>query len=395
MTHLKRALASLLAAVLLFSGGGISAYAQAADASASVLEIQEDTSGLEPPASQAENEAAPQPDGSDASALGDDTSEGDAADDAPKQAQDEADAPPPESPVSEAETAPDSPSEPPTEVPGDASAPLPEPEPTPEEADTSEPAAETEAEPDDEPDVPEDEALTLAQLLALALEDGAEAARQLNAIAEEDAFSSALKELLLQYYAAEDEHPQRAAFLQALAGRGTALAQSFAEAAAERAADPFELGYFPGHVLVRFRPMSETQAAEAADELEGTVETVLFEWQNSLITVVDIPLWQTVAQAIESFEADPSVIYAEPNIVITLDEGDATPNDVTDEQWHHTYLETLAAWQLLPTRGANDYVTVAIIDSMPNYDHDDLSGLFLPQHIKTFDTKGAIDTPRA
>ncbi|NLW79450.1 MAG: S8 family serine peptidase, partial [Ruminococcaceae bacterium] len=264
----------------------------------------------------------------------------------------------------------------------------------------------------------------LNALLALAATDGAEVARLLNLYDDDDAYLAALKELLVFYYSLEEASDQQAPFLAGLDVRAEALAADFAAAAEERATDPYTLGYMPGEVLVQFRTyLSEARAEQTTETLDGSLEVVLLETGNRLTTVVDIPLWQTVAQAIEAFTADPNVVFAEPDYVLRLEdesnaedvaadyaallapeenmaeealspEAAAAPND-PDSQWHHARINTTDAWALLPDQGAGNAVTVAVIDTMPDTAHEDLAGVFLTDHIQSFDRNGVTTTREA
>lgn len=77
----------------------------------------------------------------------------------------------------------------------------------------------------------------------------------------------------------------------------------------------------------------------------------------------------SLEQAIDIYEQNNDVEYAEPNITFHTYE---TPNDpMFDQQWGPQQVEAPAAWDV--TKGS-DQVEVAIVDTGVDYDHPDLSG---------------------
>lgn len=77
--------------------------------------------------------------------------------------------------------------------------------------------------------------------------------------------------------------------------------------------------------------------------------------------------WQTL-QAIEALKQDPDVLYAEPNFIR---KAAAVPNDpLFNRQWSLPMLDLPAAWDLTQGQG----VTVAVLDTGVDFDHDDLIG---------------------
>jgi len=72
-------------------------------------------------------------------------------------------------------------------------------------------------------------------------------------------------------------------------------------------------------------------------------------------------------QAVEALNAEPDVVYAEPNYIRQID---SVPNDAFYEyQWHYPYIKLPQAWDI--TTGSADTI-VAVIDTGAKYGHPDL-----------------------
>ena len=107
-----------------------------------------------------------------------------------------------------------------------------------------------------------------------------------------------------------------------------------AAAQAELEQSALELGYVPGEILVVYNEnVDDADIEETAEELEGTVTDVIDNGEET-VAVVEISGETTVDTAVEEYEADPSVAYAEPNFVLVNMDGEAgaaASNEAGDE----------------------------------------------------------------
>ena len=156
-------------------------------------------------------------------------------------------------------------------------------------------------------------------------------------------------------------------------------------AAAERAANPVELGYIPGEMVVVYEP-GATDAAkeEALEAVEGAVPDKEAEFDMGTFATVDIPDDMTVATATERIEEDPAVKYAVPNYLATtygsLDvktlAANATLAEDISQQWHLNYVKAPQAWKLLASQAATAQpVKVAVLDTGASLTHNDLRNI--------------------
>lgn len=171
------------------------------------------------------------------------------------------------------------------------------------------------------------------------------------------------------------------AYADGIAGEG---AHSPASAAVrERLADPVDLGYVPGEVVVVYEDgVTEADKRAAADLIGGNSASDEAEFDMGTVTTVDFNDELTVEQAADIIAADESVKYAVPNYLATLydePEVNLTPQSLvtkTDEhrsqQWHLDYVKAPAAWSLLSNRESVSRTKVAVIDTGASLDHPDL-----------------------
>ncbi len=239
---------------------------------------------------------------------------------------------------------------------------------------------------------PEPEAQTAAitgieELIGIARQDGGKAAALLSAYTDEAAYMDALSQILDIYYS-EGLTAQLEAFSAAIDARAAQTLQNYAAAAAERAGSG--LGYVPGEVLVVFGSgVSEAQAEATMQSLDSTVSDIIEAPANEVVAVVDIPLDQTVAQAVSEITANPAVSYAQPNYLYELAETDdvplgaavqeasaslaSLPNDPgVSEQWHLDKINVGEAWNIVDSKSGSK-VKVAIIDAAVDLNHEDLA----------------------
>ncbi len=216
----------------------------------------------------------------------------------------------------------------------------------------------------------------LLELQALARSDAAATAALLNAQADAAWFETGLKAVLDIYYG-EDLADLLAAFSAALDTRAADILAAYAAAAAERAAAA-ELGYVPGEVLLVFEPgVGEAQAVAVTEQHEADLTATVDTPEPEVSAVAEIPLNQTVEQAVETLQEDPLVQYAQPVYLYTV-EAVPTPNDTyRGEQWGTDKIDTLGAWELLQNAGLNpaaNRVDVTVVDTAIQAFHPDLTG---------------------
>jgi subtilisin family serine protease len=137
-------------------------------------------------------------------------------------------------------------------------------------------------------------------------------------------------------------------------------------------------GYVPGEVLVKFRPGTPGAAIAAAHAAAGahaiqTFETIGIRHMR-LDPDVDVPA------AVEAYEQNPNVLYAEPNYILTADA--TVPNDPGfPNLWGlnnagqtggtaDADIDAPEAWDLTTSAGSR---IVAVIDTGVDYTHPDLA----------------------
>ncbi len=139
----------------------------------------------------------------------------------------------------------------------------------------------------------------------------------------------------------------------------------------------WERPHDPSTILVRFKEESGVARRMSAHSAAGG--RVVRRMERVPLDVVEVPVGADLRQLIEEYEADPSVVFAEPNYVITPD--DFAPDPLFSELWalnnagrdggiSGSDIGALRAWEL--TEGSEEIV-VAVIDTGVDYTHPDLA----------------------
>jgi len=141
--------------------------------------------------------------------------------------------------------------------------------------------------------------------------------------------------------------------------------------------NPQAVEYKPGEILVKFK--REISPATINGHLSNWNLAVKKHLPQLNIRVCRIPEGMTVEQAVQSFQANPDVEYAEPNYVYHMDE--VFPNDPKfGSLWglHNVGqgggrtdadIDAPEAWEI--QRGS-ETVIIGIVDTGVEYDHEDL-----------------------
>ncbi len=177
---------------------------------------------------------------------------------------------------------------------------------------------------------------------------------------------------------AEDEaeatpEPPAAGALAAPAATGTDISPQAG------AAPNTGLGYIPGEVLVVFEPqVSERQAENIASSIEGDVVGDVAPLQDEVVLRVELPEGQSVEEAVAEYEAEPGVLYAQPNYMTFIEEstgGEGLPSDpmVGSTQWYLDKIGVGEAWDVIAGMPGREKVRVAVLDTTVQLNHPDLA----------------------
>jgi subtilisin family serine protease len=132
-----------------------------------------------------------------------------------------------------------------------------------------------------------------------------------------------------------------------------------------------ETGVVPGEVIVRYETgTTRAEKRQIRREQDATLDETLALPRTE---VVRLPAGTSVAEAVEAFEADPDVAFAEANHVrhITATPPPNDPHYMNGDLWGLLKISAPSGWDV--TTGSSS-VIVAVIDSGVAYDHLDLAG---------------------
>src|SRR5579862_3633164 len=129
--------------------------------------------------------------------------------------------------------------------------------------------------------------------------------------------------------------------------------------------------YAAGELLVKFRPGTSTGRRNAA--LGAQAVLVLRRFDSFDLQHVSLPTGQTMAAAMAAFQANPDVLYVQPNYTRGISET-APPNDpywLNDSLYNMEKIMARPAW--LNFTSGDGSVVVGHVDTGMNYNHPDLA----------------------
>jgi subtilisin family serine protease len=137
--------------------------------------------------------------------------------------------------------------------------------------------------------------------------------------------------------------------------------------------------YVPGQLIVQLRPQLAVMSNEAPSYSEVAVAlvqefglSVLRQGSFDTPALVALPDGQDVETVAVRLAQDPRVAYAEPNRYIYVQ---SLPNDpLLDQLWHLPASGVPVAWH---ERDSATSVTVAVVDTGIDIDHEDFQGVFV------------------
>ena len=171
--------------------------------------------------------------------------------------------------------------------------------------------------------------------------------------------------------------------------------------------------YRPGKMIVVYRDVENDASSTVPTDGLITQSASVADGQGAAMACVDVPEGTSVAQAVVAAEDDPRVRYAQPNYVYYLEDesfsqsadmlapattstlvGESVPPDPacpvndpyaaiarndaqTPNQWWLYSVGAFDAWKRVHTDGA---VTVAMLDTGCNFQHEDLQGVIDVEH---------------
>ncbi|RDU24569.1 S8 family peptidase [Anaerosacchariphilus polymeriproducens] len=225
---------------------------------------------------------------------------------------------------------------------------------------------------------------TIAEILVIAATDGKQAATYLNTYADLEAFEDGVRQVLDQYYS-QDSNNQLNAFIETIDTRADEIVKNYKEAALERSKEG-QLNYIPGEVIVVFDENADT--AETTEEIEqkqgASLQMISPETQTANDTevgVVEIPLEQTVEDAIDEIEKEAGVAYVQPNYLYSLPDDQLSASSITtaslpndpkiSNQWYLNKIGAGSAWDFIQ-KFTRTKIRVAVLDTGVDTNHPDL-----------------------
>ena len=133
------------------------------------------------------------------------------------------------------------------------------------------------------------------------------------------------------------------------------------------------VNYVPDEILVRFRDGTDEAQKDMARFRVAGVRKKVFKIVPDLESI-KLPRGVSVAEALDEYQKNPQILYAEPNYILHLTAAPGitlTPNDPSyGSLWGMTKINAPSAWNI--TTGSSQ-VVVAVIDTGIDYTHPDLA----------------------
>lgn len=128
--------------------------------------------------------------------------------------------------------------------------------------------------------------------------------------------------------------------------------------------------YCKDSVILISKP--DVTSDELDDNLIVDEVTTLMEGDTNTIYEVKIEHGYDIEEAMSILAADDDVLYVEPDYIMEK-RSFGGASDSGSKQWHHEYVKTFEAWQLIDALPSHGKTRVAIIDENAEISHTDLS----------------------
>jgi uncharacterized repeat protein (TIGR02543 family) len=156
--------------------------------------------------------------------------------------------------------------------------------------------------------------------------------------------------------------------------------------AAEKKESAIQGAYTEDEILVVFEEdVTKRDAEKIVAEQNGEELTVVDTPADEVTGVVELPKEQTVQEAVEEYEEDPDVAYAQPNYKYSLIDGESAKQTAQQQAaavdylndmergmlWHLDMIQAPDAWELL-RQIERTRIKVAVLDTGVDLGHEDL-----------------------